>query len=670
MFRRLFQFSVPSLLGVCLAALLAALAETILKTEHALDAVSGAGFLVAYAVPLGLFLSVGGRALHRAWHLDELMSAARDDHGASPRLASWIIFAVLALLLQAWGSFQGVRLLFTGTRVAGLVLLAAPVVVLLVSFAILVFSRPVVGVLERWIQRVEGARASAKKSPLFTPRAIFFSLGLLLLAVLVAIWFYIVRPKLARVDVGFTAYLAVFALGVALFPRVWQRDLLPTAVKKCLAVLVPILVSVCVILSVWMRYERPYSMLEIWGHTTLAGWAIDTTFDVQSLRADLTIEGIEPASKSGASHPNVVVITIDTLRADKVPVYGGKSKMPALKKFARTGVVFDRAYAPGNVTRRSLPTLATGLSPRRIRGRVVGWALRLDPRHVLLAERFRSGGYETAGFFCCEAHFDPGHKLGLVRGLEHIVIDYMGASLTKKSVAWLRRRDKKAKPLFLWTHYIEPHDWAREYKSKDGATSKEDRYRQSLEATDAHLEEFIAGVQETLGDDTIIVITSDHGEGLGEHGTQYHSASLFDTELRVPLVIAGPGINPGRINQVVGLVDLAPTLLDLAGFEAPGMPHMDGLSLAPELRGERKDKLGVGEAYSVMIADRSSLEDQAAVMSGRYKLVERPGSKYQLYDTSLDPKERKDIKAQAPQLLQSMKARLERRREVDAIPAF
>ncbi len=670
MLRRLFHFSVPSLLGVCLASLLAALAETILKTEHALDALAGAGFLLAYAVPLGLLLSVGGRVLYRSWRLDELVANARDATGASPRLAAWIIFAVVALLLQALGSFQGVRLLFTGTRVASLVLLAAPVVVLLVSFAILVFSRPAVGVLEAWIARVELARSETNKTALFTPKRMLFCLGLLLVAAIIAIWFTLVGPRLVRVDIGFTGYIAVFALGVAFLPQLWQREFLPTTVKRGLATVLPILVSVCVILSVWMRYERPYSMLEIWGHTTLSGWAIDTTFDVQSLRADLTIDGIQPKSKAEAAHPNVVIITVDTVRADQVSLYGGKAKMPALTKFARKATVFDRAYAPGNVTRRSIPTIATGLSPRRIRGRVVGWALRLDPRHVLLAERFRAGGYETAGFFCCETHFDPDHKLGLVRGIDHVVIDYLGASLTKKSVAWLRRRGKKKKPLFLWTHYIEPHNWARDIKSKDGATSKLDRYKQSLEATDAHLKEFIAGVQETLGPETIIVITSDHGEGLGEHGTKHHSASLFDTELHVPLVIAGPGIRAGRINQAVGLVDLAPTLLDLAGFEAPGMPHMDGLSLAPELRGERDDKLGAGEAYSVMIADRSALEDQAALMSGRYKLVERPGSKYKLYDTSQDPKERKDIKAKAPQLLRSMKARLARRRIIDAVPAF
>lgn len=672
MLRRFFHFAFPSLIGVCLAALLASMAETILKTARPLDAFAGAGFLLAYALPLGFALSLLSRGLFRAWRIEDLVARSQDENGASPRLAAWMIFLVFALLLQAWGSFQGVRLLFTGTRVASLVVLAAPVVVLMVSFGILLISRPIVGILERRIASVEEARSRANKGPLFSPRRMMGLFALLTLAALSLVWFFVARPRLQHVEFGFVGYLVAFLVGMVLFPALWQGLSLSRSMKLGVSSLVLLLVSSCILMSIWMRFERPYSMLEIWGDTTLAGWAIDTTFDVQDLRADLQIEGIKPKSQEGASHPNVVIVTVDTLRADQVPIYGGKAKMPGLTEFSRKAMTFDRAYAPGNVTRRSLPTIATGLSPRRVRGRVVGWALRLDPRHVLLAERFRAGGYETAGFFCCEAYFGPERKLGLVRGMQTVVVDQEGARLTQKSLAWMaaRAKDKAKKPLFLWTHYIEPHNWAKDYERRDGANSHQDRYHQSLEATDVFLKEFIEGVRESLGPETIIVVTSDHGEGLGEHGTQFHSANLFNTELRVPLLISGPEMMAGRIQQAVGLVDLAPTIMDLAGFEPPGMPHMDGLSLAPELRRDRKDKLGVGEAYSVMIADRTALEDQAALMSGRYKLIERPGSRFQLYDTSQDPKERKDIKAQAPELLRSMKARLKRRQDLDAVPAF
>ncbi len=192
----------------------------------------------------------------------------------------------------------------------------------------------------------------------------------------------------------------------------------------------------------------------------------------------------------------------------------------------------------------------------------------------------------------------------------------------------------------------------------------------SLAATDEALDILLRSVYETLGENTIVVLTSDHGEGLGDHGIVNHAGTLYNSEIRVPLVIAGPGVDPGRKQQAVGLVDLAPTLLDLAGFEPPGMPQMDGLSLGPVLRGEAEDTLGIGEAYSQMVADRSVHQSQAAVISGRFKLIAREGGKYALFDTSRDPRETKDIKDKAPEVFASMKARLARRRKVDRVPPF
>jgi arylsulfatase A-like enzyme len=670
MFRRLLQFSVPSAIGVGVAGLVAALAETIVHTERALEAFAGAGFLLLFALPIGFAISLLGRWIIGAWHLDTLIPPMKDERGAAPRWAAWIVFFVVASLLQILGTFQGMRGLFAGTRMGSLIVTAAPIVVLAITLVLVLISRPLVGVIERTMRRIEDKRAGQDKVALFTPRKVGVAVFLLAFLVMLGSWFLMVLPKLGHLDISFVLYLAIFLAVLIVVPLVWQRQLLAPMVSRGVAVLTPLTLVTCLCLSAWMRYERPYNMLEIWGDTKLAGWAIDTIFDVQALRVDLEIEGIEPTEKEGATHPNVVIITIDTVRADHLPMHGGKAKMPALADLSRSGAIFERAYSPGNVTRRSLPTVATGLSPRRMRGRVVGWALRMDPRHVLLAERFRAGGYDTAGFFCCRSHFGRDHKLGLIRGLEKVGIEYAGDALTKQAVDWLKKRGQRDKPLFLWTHYIEPHNWMKDHKPKEGARRKKDRYNLSLEATDGFLKELVAGIKESLGPDTIIVVTSDHGEGLGDHGVQHHSGGLFNSEVRVPLVIVGPGIKASRVQQAVGLVDLAPTLLELAGFEAPGMPQMDGLSVAPELLDQRQDELGRGEAYSVMVADRSVQESQAAVMSGRYKLIERAGSKYQLYDLSHDPKEKNDIKEHAPELLRSMKARLSRRKRLDQVPPF
>ncbi len=670
MLRRFVQFCVPSLLGACAAGLLASLAETALHTRRPIEALAGAGFLMFFALPLGAAASAVGRSLVGAWNISELLAPIVDERGASPKFCAWLLFLLVSAGVLWGGTFQGMRMLFFATRVNSLVALAAPVVVLGICLGLLILSRPTIGVFEGWLTALERKRAAKDKRALTRPVYLAVAIVAAALVTILVSWFVFVLPSIGHLDVGFVAYLVIFALGVLAFPLLWQRLEAGTVVTRGLGTLRVVATLVCVVSAQWARYQRPYSMLEIWGETKLAGWAIDTIYDVQSLRVDLRIEGIEPTAVPGANHPNVVVVTIDTMRADRVPLYGGQAKMPRLKDLGRKAAVFERAYSPGNVTRRSLPTLATGLSPARVRGRVVGWALRMDPRHIMLAERFQAGGYDTAGFFCCRSHFGRDHRLGLIRGIEHVEVEYDATELAKKNAEWLKERPSTGKPLFLWTHYIEPHNWVKDHRPGPEGRTKDARYNLSLADTDEALDILLTSVYDTLGENTIVVVTSDHGEGLGDHGISHHAGSLYNSEIRVPLVIAGPGVTPGRKQQAVGLVDLAPTLLDLAGFVAPGMPQMDGLSVAPELRGEREDKLGLGEAYSQMVSDRSVHQSQAAVISGRFKLIAREGGKFSLFDTSRDPRETKDIKDKAPKVFAAMKARLGRRRNVDRVPPF
>jgi hypothetical protein len=191
-------------------------------------------------------------------------------------------------------------------------------------------------------------------------------------------------------------------------------------------------------------------MLEIWGETAVSGKAIDVLFDIESMRGELRTDDIRPLARKEAVARDIVLITIDTVRANRTPLHGGSARMPGLAQLGREGAVFEWAFASGNVTRRSLPTIATGISPRRLRGRIAGWAHRLDPRHVTLAERFRAAGYETAGFFCCYSQFGEDHQLGLNRGIDHLVIEGNGAELSKITSEWVKARDakKSAKPLF------------------------------------------------------------------------------------------------------------------------------------------------------------------------------------------------------------------------------
>jgi arylsulfatase A-like enzyme len=353
--------------------------------------------------------------------------------------------------------------------------------------------------------------------------------------------------------------------------------------------------------------------------------------------------------------------------------------MPALAAVARQAAVFEWAFSPGNVTRRSLPSMMTGLSAPRLRGRVAGWALKLDPRHVLLAERLRAAGYDTAGYFCCTSQFGAEHKLGLTRGIRHVVIDKDSGELARRAASWLAGREQRVQagkprqPLFVWFHFIEPHGWERTQRPSAEARRYKERYDLSLADVDSSIGLVVDAFWNQPGrrQQTFLILTSDHGEGLGDHGHRAHAASLYNSEIRVPLVVVGPGIPASRIARPVGLHDLTPSLLDLAGFVAPGMPQMDGASFAPVLRGDAPADLESGEAYAAMIRDRSVSIEKRAVVVGRHKLLWRPGRKeVELYDIAKDPHETEDLADREPELARRMRKRLAERRAVDSTAPF
>jgi arylsulfatase A-like enzyme len=516
---------------------------------------------------------------------------------------------------------------------------------------------------------VDRAAARRRGRPLFTPRRVLVAAVLVAAGLLAAAWYVSIEPLFGYFDLSFLpavfVWLAVLLGSPAGLAALRARPRLVAGLTAALGTAV----IACASVALWLRYQRPYAMLEIWGESKIAGAAIDWLYDIESLRGELEIEGIAPLSQPGASHPDVIIVTIDTVRADRTPLYGGHARMPALGSLGPDAAVFDWAFAPGNVTRRSLPAIAIGVSAPRLRGRVAGWALKLDPRHILLAERFRAAGYDTAGFFCCMSQFAERHRLGLIRGIDEQWIEKDGERLAGMATRWLRQRSSP-RPLFLWFHFIEPHGWEKDHPAAAASKKREARYDMSLADADRAL----AGVLETVWKDpvrrarTILVVTSDHGEGLGDHGVRNHAASLYNSEIRVPLLIAAPGVKPRRIERTVGLHDLAPTLLDLAGFVPPGMPAMDGVSVAAVLRGTAPDR--GGEAYAAMISDRSVSSAQRALVVGNYKIIQKDGEPYELYDMRADPHERRNLYASRPDLAAELRARLAAHKRNDGRDPF
>jgi arylsulfatase A-like enzyme len=335
---------------------------------------------------------------------------------------------------------------------------------------------------------------------------------------------------------------------------------------------------------------------------------------------------------------------------------------------ANRGVLFEYAFAPSNVTRRSMPSIATGLAPPRIRGRVSGWALRMDPRHITVAERLRAGGYHTVGLFCCEGFWERKRRLGLDRGIDDLYLRHDGKDLVAAYQERVRGRAAAAPPTFTWMHFIELHEWAG--GNPDLSPERRRAYDDILAQIDRWIGEVVNATAHLPPDrQPIIIITGDHSEAFGDHGQPFHSSDLYNSQIRVPLIIAGPGVIVSRVQEPVGLADLAPTILDLAGFVAPAFPAMDGRSLADLLTGARRPDPEAGLAYSSTIVDRYVRDQRSALVVGRWKLIQQLG-RFELYDVRTDPGEVRDLAPGKPESLERMKALLEARRKRDGVSPF
>ncbi len=313
----------------------------------------------------------------------------------------------------------------------------------------------------------------------------------------------------------------------------------------------------------------------------------------------------------------VVLITIDTLRADHVGAYGGPVSTPHLDALASEGVLVEHACTPTPSTGPAHVSLLTGLYPWR-HGTLRN-AAPVDPRIPTLADRLKSHGLTTGAFV---SSYVLGRRFGFHQGFDTFVFEpseeYVfrgkpreefwtrGEVTTRAAMAWITSHMER--PFFLWVHYFDPHtpyDPPPAYASlATGAIDVEGKrlpkevssvpelkrlirfYRGEVAYADAQVVKLVERLR-LLGllDGTAVIVASDHGEGLADHGVLEHGRQLFDEQVRVPLVIRAPGLPAGR--RLAGnaqLEDLAPTILALVG--AGPAKDLDGFDLLPWLRGE------------------------------------------------------------------------------------
>jgi len=282
---------------------------------------------------------------------------------------------------------------------------------------------------------------------------------------------------------------------------------------------------------------------------------------------------------------NVLIITVDTLRADRVGIYGATNiETPNMDRLAHEGAWAPQSDAPVPLTRPSHVSLFTGRYPSE-HGIRDNLSAPLNADVPLLSGIFQQAGFATAAFVASSV---LDRQSGLARGFDVYSDRFGGADqrtgdvVTAEAIGWLRSPPKPK--FFAWVHLYDPH---APYTPPEPYAS---RYAGRLyDGEVAWCDELVGRIVTALReagtlDNTLVILTSDHGEALGEHGEDVHGYFVYEATLRVPLIVRGPGVAPGtRLGTLTRTIDLFPTVLDLMGVRAD--QPSSGRSLGPALRG-------------------------------------------------------------------------------------
>ncbi len=389
----------------------------------------------------------------------------------------------------------------------------------------------------------------------------------------------------------------------------------------------------------------------------------------------------------GAPPPNIVLIVIDTLRADHLGCYGYiRDTSPVLDGFARKALRFDAAFATAPWTPPSMASIFTGLYPTE--NGVGAWIARkalsgappraavLDASYLTLAESLRERGYQTVGV---TANSWIADYLGFSQGFDAFATLDFGPAAAENRLALEtvdRAWDRKS-PLFLYVHYVDPHEYQQERPYHDRFAGKPyagsydpamraliDRYDAEIRETDQRIGELLDALRARgLGDDTVVAITGDHGEGFYEHGFQGHGWQLHGEEIRVPLLLRAPG-RSARTDVVVSPLDLYATLLGVAGARVPpGTPSRSlfdadailarGGVLSENTVGE--DRYHPNRIYkSFTRSDRKKLILEFAAARNELVDEQRETGSGEVYDVRADSREKRPL--DAPELRDELRA--------------
>jgi arylsulfatase A-like enzyme/Flp pilus assembly protein TadD len=361
---------------------------------------------------------------------------------------------------------------------------------------------------------------------------------------------------------------------------------------------------------------------------------------------------------------NVLLITIDTLRADHLPSYGYTGvKTPNLDRIASESIRFEKAFAHAPLTLPSHASMLTGRLPisHGVRDNA---GYHLDNEETTLAEILRNKGYSTGAFvssfildsiFNLQQGFDfyyDNFDTPEFQGKDPRAIERVAGETEIQAEQWLDQN--ASKKFFAWIHFYDPHDpydppepYRSEYNSAP--------YDGEIAYTDSVIGKLIAKLKsKKLLDRTILIVTGDHGEGLGEHGESRHGLFIYNSTIQIPLLIRLPSGKAKSIGELVRHIDVAPTILDLVGISSPS--NVQGASLIPLINGKDKsERIAYSESlYASLHYGWASLE---SVTSQKYKYIQAPRA--ELFDLEKDFAESTNLAEKNGPLARAMNSELQ-----------
>lgn len=376
----------------------------------------------------------------------------------------------------------------------------------------------------------------------------------------------------------------------------------------------------------------------------------------------------ETTPEPGRTARNVLLLSLDTLRADRLGSYGYEAAdTPNLDALANRGLRFEQATSVMPLTLPAHSSLMTGTYPATHGVRDNG-GFYLGEEHLTLAEILSAEGMRTGGFV---GAFVLDSRWGIAQGFDHYfdafdltafdqapgmdAIQRPGSEVVDQALRWLEQDPQR--PFFAWVHLYDPHtpyEAPEPFRSAFPATL-DGAYDAEIAATDAQVGRLLNTLEaDGRLDDTLVVVVADHGEMLGEHGEVTHGFFIYDAAVRIPLLIAGPGVPAAVIDDQVRIVDLLPTVLGRLGLEPP--EPIEGVDLWPLTRGRSLRLVAHSESWFPRI--HYGWSELQSVQDGRYKLIRAPEP--ELYDLQEDPREEHNLASRDPDRVVAMTAGLDR----------